>query len=74
MHQVTHQVILFGYFEQQYFLLLVIREEDLQAGLAAKVEAAEDRSSVVEHLHSPLLVDLHADGLQGLLMTAPLEG
>ena len=37
----THQVVLFWYFEQQSFMVMIIRQEDVQVALVTQIKGAE---------------------------------
>lgn len=52
----------------------VIGEEDLKVVLVAQIEAAMSGPRSVKDVQPPLLIDLHADGMQRLSTAQPLIG
>lgn len=52
----------------------VVGEKDIEVVLVAQTEAAVNGPRSVIDLQPPLLIDLHADGMQRFFMTLPLVG
>lgn len=55
-------------------MVTVVGEKNLKVVLVAQVEAAMSGPRSVNDVQPPLLIDLHADGMQRLSMAQPLIG